>query len=136
HPPPETLIAYLRKKHVLLLLDNCEHLIEDVARVADAILQHCPGVHILATSREPLVISGERVYRVPSLGVPSSDDLRTLDRDDVLKYGAIALFVDRALAADSHFALTEDLLPVVADICRQLDGIALAIELAAARLNV
>jgi predicted ATPase/class 3 adenylate cyclase len=135
-PPLETLIAYLNKKDLLVVLDNCEHVIDDVARAADAILQRCPRVHILATSREALNISGERAYRVPTLDVPSAAALRTCNVEEALGYGAIALFVDRASASDSRFALTEQLVPVVAEICRILDGIALAIELVAARVNV
>ena len=133
--PLEMLVTYLKKKRLLLILDNCEHLVEHVARAADAILQRCPHVHILATSREALSINGERAYRVPSLSVPSPADLRTLDASAAIEFGAIALFVDRASATDSDFALTDQLAPVVAEICRRLDGIALAIELAAARLN-
>lgn len=134
-PPLETLITYLKNKHLLLVLDNCEHLVEEVAKTTDAILQLCPRVHILTTSREVLGVGGEQVYRVPSLSVPSQDELRTLNVEEALTYAAVALFVDRAAAADRRFALTERMVPVVAEICRRLDGIALAIELAAARVN-
>jgi predicted ATPase/transcriptional regulator with XRE-family HTH domain len=135
-PTLETIVEYLKKKHILLVLDNCEHVIDGLARTAVAILHGCAHVHILATSREPLAISGERLFRVPSLGVPSPHDLETLTLDNIREYGAIALFVDRASAKNHRFGLTEQLAPVVIEICRRLDGIALAIELAAARLNV
>jgi predicted ATPase/transcriptional regulator with XRE-family HTH domain len=132
----ETLITYLNQKPSLLILDNCEHLIDEVATIADALLQHAPGVRILATSREALRLGGERAYRVPSLEVPPPGGLDSLKAEDALAYGAVALFVDRATAADCQFALTEELVPTVVEICRHLDGIALAIELAAARVNV
>ncbi|MGB6645109.1 MAG: helix-turn-helix domain-containing protein [Candidatus Cybelea sp.] len=120
HSLLETLTAYLKNKSLLLILDNCEHVIAEAANVAAALMQNCPRVRILATSRETLRDSGERAYRIPSL---SAND-------------AIALFTDRAKAADAHFALTDKNETLVADICRRLDGIPLAIELAAARVNV
>jgi predicted ATPase/transcriptional regulator with XRE-family HTH domain len=119
--PLADLIGHLRSKsRVLVILDNCEHLVHGAAVTAEAILQGCPGVTMLATSREVLGLAGERVVRLPTLSV--SD--------------AVALFVERASEADSRFALTEQLEPAIAEICRRLDGIALAIELAAARVNV
>jgi predicted ATPase/class 3 adenylate cyclase len=133
-PMLETLLHYLRRKHLLLILDNCEHVIEEVARIADAILRSCPEVRMLATSRELLRIHGERVYRVPSLSFPPEN--RAVTADGAAQYGAIALFVQRAAASDGNFRLTDDNAPSVAEICRRLDGIALAIELAAARVKV
>jgi len=115
----QTLVAHLKDRAVLLILDNCEHVIEESAIVAQALLADCPGVRILATSREPLLAAGERAYRLPSL---ADDD-------------AIALFADRARAVDSRFTLTDENPPIVGEICRRLDGIPLAIELAAARVN-
>ena len=130
------LHAYLKHKQLLLILDNCEHLIDTVAQAAEGILRHCAGVRILATSREALRLSGERTYRVPSLDIPEAGTIQSLEVDDALTYGAVALFADRAAATDQRFELTAELLPTVVEICRQLDGIALAIELAAARVNV
>ena len=116
-----------------MILDNCEHLVEEAARIADAILRAAPHVRIVATSREPLRIAAEHVYHVPSLTVPSGDALTS---EEVARFGASALFVERARAADAKFALTDENAPIVGEICRRLDGIALAIELAAARLKV
>jgi predicted ATPase/class 3 adenylate cyclase len=129
----DVLVQYVKPRRMLLILDNCEHLIEEAARVADALLRAAPDLRILATSREPLRIAAEQVYRVPSLAVPSED---TLTADEALQYGAIALFAQRATASDAKFALTNENAPIVADICRRLDGIALAIELAAARVRM
>ena len=119
-PLLESLIAYLKTKAFLLILDNCEHLIGAVATVAQALLGGCPRVRILATSREPLAAAGERAYRLPSL---TEND-------------AVALFADRAQSVDAHFALTDENAPSIGEICRRLDGIPLAIELAAARANM
>ena len=119
-PILDTLLAYLRRKRLLLILDNCEHVIVEARHVAAAILRDCPGVRILATSREPLNISGEAAYRVPSL---SLDDAKQL-------------FADRAHVSNSQFALTQENAPDVAEICRRLDGIPLAIELASARIKM
>lgn len=116
-PLADTLVAYLKNKALLLILDNCEHVVSEAAKVASDVLGRCKHVRILATSREPLKVPGEHAYRVPSLTAP----------------GAIALFAERASAADYRFELTEDNERVVAEICRRLDGIPLAIELAAAR---
>ena len=118
-PLLETLLEYLKHKTLLLILDNCEHVVTQAATVADALLANCPRVRILATSREPLRAGGEQVYRIPSLSAGDS----------------IALFSDRARAVDHRFALTDDIAPAVAELCRRLDGIPLAIELAAARVD-
>lgn len=133
HSPLDVLTQYLRSRRLLLILDNCEHLVEEAARIADAILRAAPHVRIVATSREPLRIAAEHVYHVPSLTVPSGDALTS---EEVARFGASALFVERARAADAKFALTDENAPIVGEICRRLDGIALAIELAAARLKV
>jgi predicted ATPase/transcriptional regulator with XRE-family HTH domain len=127
----DAVVAYLRTRRTLLILDNCEHVIAPAREVASNIVRSCPYVRVLATSREALRVSGERVYRLPSLAVPpdSCESAR-----DALPYGAVALFVDRAV--DAGFALTDDNAPDVVEICRRLDGIPLAIELAAARVNV
>jgi predicted ATPase/DNA-binding XRE family transcriptional regulator len=120
HPLLETLIAFLKDKTMLLLIDNCEHVIAVAATAADSLLRACPSLRILATSREPLKAAGERTYRLPSLG-----------KDD-----AVALFTDRAQAADVRFSLTDENEPIVGEICRRLSGIPLAIELAAAQVPV
>ena len=132
-PLLETLLAYLRRKRMLVILDNCEHVIGEVSRVAAAILRNCPDVRILATSREGLSIAGEQVYRMPSLPVPST--LELLSASEMSGYGAVRLFSDRACSADNRFTLSVESAPHVADICRRLDGIPLAIELAAARVT-
>ena len=130
----EALPQWLKRKKLLLIFDNCEHVLETVAALADGILSTAKDVRIVATSRQPLEISGETVHRLPSLAVPP--DAAGLTADEALRYGAIALFVDRANGVDTRFALSDDTAPVVAEICRRLDGIALAIELAAARVKV
>ena len=133
-PQLETLVAHLKECRALLVLDNCEHVIDGVRAAAGAILRSCPAVRILATSRESLNIAGEHVSRLPSLTVPPAGNGSTARA--TLQYGAIELFTDRANAADARFALTDSNAPFVAEICRRLDGIPLAIELAAARINV
>ncbi|HLJ83936.1 MAG TPA: adenylate/guanylate cyclase domain-containing protein [Candidatus Eremiobacteraceae bacterium] len=130
----EVIPQWLKHKHLLLILDNCEHVLFAAATLADAILSAAPNVKILATSRQALGLNGEVVHRLSSLAVPDhSVDVRLAD---TLKYGALALFVDRAKSADTRFVLSEDTAPIVAEICRRLDGIPLAIELAAARVRV
>jgi predicted ATPase/transcriptional regulator with XRE-family HTH domain len=135
-PILETLVAHLKHKQLLLLLDNCEHVIAEAASLADTLLHGCPLLRILATSRESLRISGERTYRLPSLRVPTAQQAFGLSRADAMAYGAVALFAQRAQRSDHGFVLGDDNAPLVAEICRRLDGIPLAIELAAARVNV
>ncbi|MBC8134285.1 MAG: hypothetical protein H8F28_00155 [Fibrella sp.] len=130
-PLQETVEAHLRPRSLLLLLDNCEHLLEGCAELADRLLRHCPRLRILATSREILRVGGEFVYRVPSLTLPES--LEVLPVECVHKYEAVHLFTDRAVFSHPSFALTVGNLPAVVEICRRLDGSPLAIELAAAR---
>ncbi len=125
---------YLETKHLLLILDNCEHLIEACARLADALLKACPHLHILASSREALGIAGEIPYRVPPLSLPGVHDLPPVQ--ELEKYEAVRLFVERADTASPDFHLTPENASAVAQICQQLDGIPLAIELAAARVKV
>ncbi|MFZ0031698.1 MAG: helix-turn-helix domain-containing protein [Candidatus Cybelea sp.] len=132
----ETLVSYLKNKTLLLILDNCEHVIAEIARVANALLAFCPGLRILATSREPLKTAGEFCYRLPSLSAPPADRAALLTAGDATAYGAIALFYDRARSADHHYHLADDLVAPIAELCRRLDGIPLAIELAAARVKV
>jgi predicted ATPase len=135
-PLLETLIGYLKPQSLLLILDNCEHLIAEAAVVVEALLRGCPDVRILATSREPLRIAGEQAYRLPSLRFPTSAEAVGLKADRAAEFEAVELFVKRARAIDRAFALTDDNAAIVADICRRLDGIPLAIELAAARINI
>src|SRR5579872_3086145 len=130
----EAVVERLKRKNLILVLDNCEHLVEAAARLSAAIVRGCAGVSILTTSRQALGIDGEVVHRLPSLAVPAN--FGEMRAGEAHQYGAIALFVERASAADSRFSLTDDTAPVVADICRRLDGIPLAIELAAARVKV
>lgn len=130
----EAIPQWLKRKQLLLILDNCEHVIEAVTELVAGILSAAPHVRILATSRQALGIAGECVHRLPSLALP--DSTVGLTAQTALAYGAVALFVDRATASDNRFVLSDDTAPIVADICRRLDGIPLAIELAAARVKV
>jgi predicted ATPase len=130
----DMLVDVLRPRRSLLLLDNCEHLVDACAEIADRLLRACPGLTLLATSREPLAFAGETVWRVPSLSLPARADEQTaLPRgvSFVPEYEAVRLFVERAQSALPAFVLTEQNAPAVIQICRQLDGIPLAIELAA-----
>ncbi|MDR9449890.1 MAG: adenylate/guanylate cyclase domain-containing protein [Acidimicrobiia bacterium] len=131
-PITETLIDYLEERRALIILDNCEHLIDPVARLAERLLRSSAFLHILATSREGLAISGERLWQVPVLASPG--EIEALDH--LPEYEAVRLFLDRARAVRPDFELTEENADAVSEICRRLDGIALAIELAAARLRV
>ncbi len=134
-PLLETLLTYLKSKTMLLILDNCEHVIEQAAIVAEALLGACPRVRILTTSRESLRAAGEHTYRLPPLSVPSVEAARRVNATNASEYAAILLFSDRARAADNRFAITDENAPIVAELCRRLDGIPLAIELASARVN-
>ncbi len=127
-----TLVEAVAGRNLLVLLDNCEHLIGACAKLADALLRHCPGLALLATSREPLGIGGEHVYRVPSLEVPADGD----DPEVIRASEAVRLLADRAAAQGVPLAGDEETAEVAGRICRRLDGIPLAIELAAARLRM
>ena len=131
--PLPGLVASFRDKKMLLVLDNCEHVIDAAAALAVGVLTGAPGVQVLATSREPLRIEGERVHRLSPLASPAASLPRTAA--EALGFPAVQLFVERAAATLDEFELTDADAPVVADICNKLDGIALAIELAAARLD-
>jgi len=131
-PLEQSLVSALRPRHVLFLLDNCEHLVEACASVVHTLLAACPHVHVLATSRQPLRIAGEWTWRVGALPVP--DDVTAhASPDQLLEYAAVRLFVDRA-SAIAGFALTPDVAESVARVCQRLEGIPLAFELAAARV--
>jgi predicted ATPase/transcriptional regulator with XRE-family HTH domain len=132
-PVVSHLVEALRSRRVLLLLDNCEHVLDASAHLADTILRGCPNVHILATSRETLGIVGEVSWRVPSLALPPADTLPPIS--DLLQIEAVRLFVERARAVQPGFVVTAQNAAAVAQVCRRLDGIPLAIELAAARLR-
>jgi predicted ATPase/DNA-binding winged helix-turn-helix (wHTH) protein len=129
----EDLAAQLRHKQVLIVLDNCERIADAAARATERILQCAPDVHILATSREPLRAEGESVYRLPPLDMPPT--VAGLSAAQALTFPSVELFVERATARIEGFTLSDSDAPVVGDICRQLDGIALAIELAAGRVD-
>ncbi|HEU0297146.1 MAG TPA: tetratricopeptide repeat protein, partial [Anaerolineales bacterium] len=133
-PAIDMLCDYLREKELLLLLDNCEHLVSVCARMADRLLHAAPKLRMIASSREALGIAGEASYRVPSLGLP---DLKNLSFFESLsQYEAVRLFIDRATSAVSTFSVTNENAPTIAQICHRLDGIPLAIELAAVKVRV
>ena len=127
---PDRVAAALGPKRLLLVLDNCEHVVDAAARMAEAVLRAAPHTRIVATSREPLRIPGEYVYRVPPLEVPRED---TDDREKLLKTAAVRLFVARVRAVDARFSPDARTAAITGAVCRRLDGIPLAIELAAAR---
>lgn len=128
------LCKFLRDRETVLVLDNCEHMLEAIGPCVARILTEAPGVHVLTTTRAPLGLPGERVHRLPGLAVPP--DSSGLTAADALTFSAIDLFVERASDRLESFALSDADAPVVADICKTLDGIALAIELAAMRIDV
>lgn len=130
--PIDALVAVLKDQYLLLILDNCEHLLDVVSRVTVRIGRHCPRVHILVTSREPLGVDGEEVCRVRSMSLPEDD---AESADDAMASDSVRLFVARAQSRDKSLELTEENAGTIIAICRRLDGIPLALELAAARLS-
>jgi predicted ATPase/DNA-binding SARP family transcriptional activator/tetratricopeptide (TPR) repeat protein len=138
-PLPETgtaeivLARQVGERHLLLVMDNCEHLLEACARLVGELLRRCPGVVVLVTSREPLRVGGEVTWRTPSLALP--DPRAQLRLDDLAQLESVRLFVERARDASPGFVLDEETAPAVAEICRRLDGMPLALELAAARTS-
>ena len=131
----QTLIGALAAKSLLIVLDNCEHLLDACSSLATDLLRSCPGVHILATSREPLRVAGEQVYRVPSLSVPKPGKVQEHTAGALSRYDSVRLFLERAKAAQPSFSISDANAPAVAQLCYRLDGIPLAIELAAARVR-
>ncbi len=128
-PALQELVRAVHSSELMLVLDNCEHLLDGVAPLARALARDAPGLRILVTSQEPLHVEGEQVYRLGSLSVPRDDELAT-----ALDHGSVQLFIERVRALQSEFAPQAEDLGAIVHICRQLDGIALAIELAAARV--
>jgi predicted ATPase/DNA-binding winged helix-turn-helix (wHTH) protein len=133
--PLPSILAFLRARRVLLVLDSCEHVIETAAALAETIFRDSPQAHILATSRESLRAEGERVYHLQPLEYPAPDS-GPLTSTQALTFPAVQLFVDQAAAGGRPFELKNADAPVVAELCRRLDGIALALELAASRVGV
>ncbi len=131
-PVADTLVEAVGARSLLVVLDNCEHVLDACAKLADALLRGCPNLALLATSREPLGIDGERTYRVPSLGTPAEGS----DTDAIRASEAVRLLADRAAAQGVPLAWDEAAVAVAGRICRRLDGIPLAVELAAARLRM
>ena len=132
--PLALLRSYLKDKELLLVLDNCEHLLEAAAQFVSEVIQAAPGVRVIATSREPLSVAGEHVVPVPPLELPAPDAAEPLAQ--LRQNEAVGLFIERAVAASGHFELTTANQAAVAGLCRRLDGLPLAIELAAVRTRV
>ena len=128
---PASLVQKLRTQRMLLVFDNCEHVLEAVAPLIGHIVQSCPGVHILTTSRGSIDVPGEVTWKVPPLGLPVAD--RPISVERLAQFDAVRLFIDRAQRARPNFALNDSNGPAVAEICSRLDGLPLSIELAAAR---
>jgi predicted ATPase/class 3 adenylate cyclase len=133
-PLTDALVRHLEGKRLLLILDNCEHLLDACAALADSLLARCPGLRILATSQEPLDVAGEVVYQIPPLSIPQERHIPLAEH--LSEYEAVRLFTERARAVRSDFAVTPENASALVRICRQLDGMPLALELAAARVNV
>jgi predicted ATPase/DNA-binding winged helix-turn-helix (wHTH) protein len=131
--PIQDLLSFVRDQRMLLVLDNCEHVIETAAPLAESIFNEAPQVHILATSRESLRVEGEQVYRLPPLRCPP-EAAAGLTAAEVISFPAVRLFVERVTASGAPFVLSDADAPIVAGLCRGLDGIALALELAASRV--
>src|SRR6266852_5884970 len=132
--PKQALLNFLRPRRALIILDSCEYLIEKIAEIAGSIFQNAPGIYILATSREALHVPGEHVLRLCPLDCPPEQ--AGLTASEVIAYPAVRLFAERVSARRGEFSLSDDEAPMVAEICRKLDGIPLAIELAAGRAAI
>ena len=135
-PLNELLLKYSRSKQMLLILDNCEHLIAPITQLAELLLAMAPGLNVLATSRQPLAVLGEMVYQVQGLTLPTNDQATARDPHTLLKCESIHLFVERAQILSPRFSITPENSLAIIEICRRLDGIPLAVELASARVNV
>jgi predicted ATPase/DNA-binding CsgD family transcriptional regulator/uncharacterized membrane protein YecN with MAPEG domain len=135
-PLMEMLLGFARSKQLLLILDNCEHLTEACAQLAQELLSQAPELRILATSREPMAIAGETIYAVSGLSWPSTHEGVEDNPEDLMRFDAVRLFVDRARAISPDFSLTSKNTVPTVEICRRLDGLPLALELASARVNV
>ncbi len=133
-PLLDALAHSLRDRWLLLVLDNCEHLVAACAELVGSLLVSCPGLCILATSREPLQVPGEVAWRVPSLSVPEPSDARLIE--SLLAHDSVQLLAERARKARPDLELTDAHAPALAEICRRLDGMPLAVELAAAQASV
>jgi predicted ATPase len=131
--PTPGLIAFFKGKRILLILDTCEHLVEAIAELAASVVETAPQVHILATSREALRIEGEHIYRLDALACPPDD--AELTAEAVRQFSATQLFLERTAAGGAHLDISDVDAPIVANICRKLDGVPLAIELAARRVE-
>jgi predicted ATPase/DNA-binding NarL/FixJ family response regulator len=135
-PSGELLLNFARTKQMLLILDNCEHLIAVIAHLVQQLLPAAPGMNILTTSRQPLAVSGEMICQVQGLALPSLNSTAAFEPQDLKQYDAVHLFVERARAISSHFSITAENAPAIIEICHRLDGIPLALELASARINI
>jgi non-specific serine/threonine protein kinase len=132
----ELILNFAQSKHILLILDNCEHLITPISQIAQQLLPAATGLNILATSRQPLAVLGEMIYQVQGLALPSPDSALLADLQDLQQYDAIHLFIERARAISPQFTVTPENVLAIVEICRRLDGIPLALELASARVNI
>ncbi len=132
-PLLQAVAQYLQGRQVLLILDNCEHIVKECAKIAETLLQRCASLKIMATSREPLNIQGEAVWRVQPLSIPPQEDICSMQ--SILQHESVMLFTERArhARADVHFSQAD--MPLLKSICRRLDGLPLALELAAARMR-
>ena len=128
------ICSWLRDKQVLLVLDNCEHVIDKAAEIAEILLKAAPRIHILATSREPLRAEDEALHRLATLSVPLP--ATSMTATEALTYSSVQLFVERATASFGNFSFTDAMAPIVCEICRRLDGLPLALELAAVQVEV
>ncbi|MEK8126457.1 helix-turn-helix domain-containing protein [Paenibacillus filicis] len=137
HSQLETVQDFVKEKNLLLIFDNCEHLIGACAHTAEALLAHAPAVTILATSQEPLSMSGEMLVRVPALSLPSASlRLEEMSREELIAYEAVQLFIDRTGSILPGFQVSERQAVLIAEICQRLEGNPLSLELAAARMNM
>ena len=129
-----SLKQFLKVKNILLIFDNCEHLLLKCAQIAEALLSYCPKLKIISTSRESLNIRGENIYRIPSLSMP--EDAANESYETLSEYESVKLFLNRARSVNRDFTLTKDNIFSVSELCKKLDGIPLAIELASKRINI